>query len=357
MISISEASSKRITSLRFLLMFLVMIKHNAIVRGLFISDIPFNEPVWITFIKEFSAKGLGELAVPVFFIFSAYLFFSSDDSYFVGLKKRFYSIFIPYVIWTVLYFCVWLILQKLRILQAENPVLNWREWSFFDYLKRFIGYSDFFRFPFVGSFWFLRDLMVLMIFSPVLRFSIKRFPVVTIGVTTFNYFFGILPPLLRQCSLFYFIVGLFFVVYKIDFFVVLDKIRWYDVLIAFFLGFIIFWFYRDSFSYFLYLFSGIIALLKLSDILVKNENIFAYTKWLVPYTFFVYAFHMPVLVALVKHLTLRILPVESYGGVFCLLQFIFACAIDIGLSLLAAVVFKKLLPRIFDILSGGNREK
>lgn len=70
MTNIPEETSKRITSLRFLLMLFVMIKHNAVVKNIFMHDLPFYEPGIVSFIKEFFADGVGELAVPLFFIFS-----------------------------------------------------------------------------------------------------------------------------------------------------------------------------------------------------------------------------------------------------------------------------------------------
>ncbi|WP_191018073.1 acyltransferase family protein [Treponema zioleckii] len=179
MTEISENTSKRITSLRFLLMLFVMIKHNALVNGLFMAELPFDESKATTFIKEFFANGLGELAVPVFFIFSAYLFAMSEDTYFTKLRKRFYSIFVPYSIWTVFYFGAWIALKKFSIITGfVNPCMDLHEWTFRDYFLRFVGYNGIIHFPFVGSFWFLRDLMLLFLLSPVLLFFDKKNPFV-----------------------------------------------------------------------------------------------------------------------------------------------------------------------------------
>ena len=359
MAAISEDASKRITSLRFLLLLFVMVKHNAIVKDIFFQNLPFSEPKIVTFIKEFFANGLGELAVPVFFIFSAFLLASSSDSYITKLKKRFHSIFLPYTIWTVMYFGAWLVLKKLSILSGTvNPCMDWHEWTFRDYVMRFLGYFHMMRFPFVGSFWFLRDLMVLVIFSPVLMVSTKKLPVITIITIFLAYFFNVLPPLLMRQSLFYFEIGLIFAIYKIDFFALSDKVCWPDLLIAFIIGFIFVFeanckaceTIQDSLPFFLFLFSGIILLLKSSKLISENEKSFAIAQKLAPFTFFVYAIHTPILKEFVKKMTLM-------SGLPAFLQFLTACILDIGLSLLIAVIFRKYFPIVFAFLSGGKRDK
>lgn len=325
MTEISENCSKRITSLRFFLMLLVMIKHNTIVKGIFMKELPFSEAKIVTFIKEFFANGLGELAVPVFFIFSAFLLFSSEDSYFRKVKKRLYSIILPYTIWTVFYFVAWLLLKKIGLFTGfENPCLDWRKWNVFDYLKRFFGYYHGLRFTFVGSFWFLRDLMILVFISPFLLFCTKKIPLLTMLFILLSYFFNILPPLLMNSrSLFYFEIGLILAIHKIDFFDFCDKVPWADLFIAFLGAFIAYSVrshygangaLKKSISYFLFVISGIVMLLKFTRVILERAKFFNLTKKLAPYTFCCYALHSPVILEVVKKLTFKILPYKSIVG-------------------------------------------
>lgn len=366
MVNIDENTSKRITSLRFLLMLFVMIKHNAIVKDLFMHEMPFSEPTAVTFIKEFFANGLGELAVPVFFFFSGFLLASSDDSYFFTLKKRFRSIFVPYTIWTVLYFIGWLVLKHFHFMYG-NPLADWREWGIYDYFERFTGYYHGFRFPFVGSFWFLRDLIILIITYPVLKLLTVKFPLILILLTVLYYILGVLPPLLMQSSFFYFEMGMICYILKINFFALADKINWFDIIIPFILAFTIYALSPEYNSdggihhnifFLLFIFSGIIGILKFSNIIINNERAFNLAKNLAPYTFFAYAFHSPILSGIVKRITYLITSVQEYGGAFrSLTQFILACILDIGLSLGAGILLSKICPSLFLLLSGGKRRK
>lgn len=366
MTNIPEETSKRITSLRFLLMLFVMIKHNAVVKNIFMHELPFYEPGIVSFIKEFFADGVGELAVPLFFIFSGYLLAASSDSYFTSLKKRFRSIFVPYTVWTFLYFAGWLFCKHFHFFYG-NPVTDWREWAFYDYFVRFTGYYHNLRFPFVGSFWFLRDLMVLIVISPILIFAVKKIPVVITCIFSLLYVNSVEIPLVWSVSLFCFSLGIIFSVYKIDFFKFADRINWREVLLLFFSFFILFKLKPEYNSngefihtayFFIFLLFGILAVLKLSLIIINNEAAFCLAQKAASFTFFTYAFHTPILLEVVKQVTFRITLVEKYGGaVRSLSQFIIACILDIGISLAAGILLYKICPAIFNLLSGGKRNR
>ena len=74
MLAISEWESKRITSLRFLLIIFVVFIHN-IDKNEAINyyHLAFEEPVAITWFKTFVMGILGGAAVPIFFVF-AYIY-------------------------------------------------------------------------------------------------------------------------------------------------------------------------------------------------------------------------------------------------------------------------------------------
>ena len=366
MIDIDENTSKRITSLRFLLMLFVMIKHNAIVKDLFMHEMPFSEPTAVTFIKEFFANGLGEIAGPVFFFFSGFLLASSDDSYFATLKKRFRSIFVPYTIWTVLYFIGWLVLKHFHFMYG-NPLADWREWGAYEYLVRFAGYYHGYIFTFVGSFWFLRDLFIMVLLSPIIYFFVKKIPLITLVLSGCAYF--MLPSLIiiLPISLFFFELGITCSVYKMDFFLLADKFRCFELLLVSVTSFLFFFKnlgynqnggIHHSIFFFLFIFSGILGLLKFSNIIINNECAFSLAKKLAPYTFFTYAIHSPILIEIIKKLTYRITSVQTYEGAFrSLAQFVLACILDIGISLGTGILLSKICPPIFVVLSGGRRKQ
>ena len=108
---ISEDTSKRITALRFLLAVLVVVIHNnynaKVVADYFAETgetIVFSQSIFGKWIQLFFSQGLAHCAVPLFFLFAAFLQAKKNDSYSVLLKKRAKSLLLPYVIWITLYF-------------------------------------------------------------------------------------------------------------------------------------------------------------------------------------------------------------------------------------------------------------
>lgn len=99
-------------------------------------------------------KCFSNLAVPVFFFISGYLFFGgsgfSKKIYAKKLKSRLYTLLIPYILWNIIRFVV------------EIPREGIDSWPLM-----FIA-------PANGQFWFIRDLIYLSILSLLLYYFIKR---------------------------------------------------------------------------------------------------------------------------------------------------------------------------------------
>ena len=106
---IDGETSRRITSLRYILSVLVVFIHNnftaekladSLAEG---NRIPIFEQntlgEWIQFMIS---SGLGSCAVPLFFMFSAYLFFKKDTPYKNMLKKKTRGLLLPYFVWIAL---------------------------------------------------------------------------------------------------------------------------------------------------------------------------------------------------------------------------------------------------------------
>lgn len=87
---VTDETSRRITSLRFLLIAFVVFIHANLKAddALDYYHLDFVQPAWIAWFKDFVCGTLGGAAVPLFFLFSAYLQFSKCNPYPALLKKR-----------------------------------------------------------------------------------------------------------------------------------------------------------------------------------------------------------------------------------------------------------------------------
>ncbi len=107
--AVSGENSMRITSLRFLLIALVVFIHNDF-RASELAEIAaeglgvpiFNQSAAGLWIQRFISEGIASCAVPLFFLFSSYLFFIKNDSYKTVLKKKLKGLAVPYFLWIIL---------------------------------------------------------------------------------------------------------------------------------------------------------------------------------------------------------------------------------------------------------------
>lgn len=122
-------------------------------------------------ILRLSIYAISTFAVPTFFLISGYLFFNKEsfdlDIYKNKIAARFYTLFIPYVVWNIIRMCYelgvvcapYILKQDLGSVQAELSAFDW---------------SGMFISPVNGQMWFIRDLMVLCLITPILYSIIKR---------------------------------------------------------------------------------------------------------------------------------------------------------------------------------------
>ena len=119
------------------------------------------------------AHGFASVGVVMFYALSGFLFFFTDKPYNISfflskLKKRFFSVFTPFVLWN----CIGILIATIifytqdyyNLGQIEEPPI----FSFTDLL-----YSIFFYNVYTYQLWFLRDLIILFLASPLLCVFIK----------------------------------------------------------------------------------------------------------------------------------------------------------------------------------------
>ncbi len=102
-------------------------------------------------------------------------FNETKSNYLSKITSRFKTLFIPFLIWNhatlfVLAFAQTLPLTRDFFSGSNNNILDF---DFFEYSNSIIGLN---RYPISYQFWFIRDLIILAIFSPATYFIIIRIP-------------------------------------------------------------------------------------------------------------------------------------------------------------------------------------
>lgn len=191
--------SNTISYLRFPLIFAVLIIHTYITDQPSIGGqvlIPSGSlPVFDTY-EYIIRMCIAELAVPVFFFISGFLFFYKVDfdieTYRAKMKRRIRSLVVPYFIWNFI-FLIYMLLFQYFMPSFASPdrkmIMDYNIWELLDSFWHFDGVS--YGGPIYGPLWFIRDLIVISVFTPILYYLIKNYNYIFITVLILLYVLGV----------------------------------------------------------------------------------------------------------------------------------------------------------------------
>ncbi len=166
-------TSNKISNLSWICSILIVFIH----AGTYAANLPGQSTSIIygmnasTFVQMFIGEGVCRIAVPLFFIFSGYLFFHNYEFTKKGVwgkyKKRFFSLVIPYLFWSIgtyLFFLVAQLIPATAPYFATRPVIGIGFWNTVKYL--FIDSLN-------SPLWYLFNLIFLTIISPLIYLAVK----------------------------------------------------------------------------------------------------------------------------------------------------------------------------------------
>lgn len=385
----NEQQSQVIKFLRFPLAILVI----------FIHVNPQNSPLFIPIqsinIDEFNLNSLYSIiaksgtyfcniAVPFFFFTSGYFFFYktknwSLSTYKQKIQKRSKTLLLPYIAWNLLAF-FFLIASKLggiilfskswnelsSFLSSYDTLQSWLDifWSQTTWREgstNLLGMSTQMWGPFLLPLWFLRDLIIITILSPLIYFFIKRLKFSFIFFLGIGYIFTICTlPGISIISVFFFSFGAYLSLNKknlISYFEEQKKFYWIITPLCLILCIVF-----DSKSYVsifnaLYCISALGFLFCITPRLLTSKHLRVYPH-LANTCFFIYALHTMVIfkfsiIGFVCYVTNFLFKAEEYaiGAILRYLISPFICAI---ICLAIFLLLKKYIPSLLNILTGDR---
>jgi fucose 4-O-acetylase-like acetyltransferase len=217
MLKVTAAVSERINLLRFPMALAVVWIHA--------NDLEFHfqggrsvtaamPPVELGFIHWIS-EVLARIAVPMFFVISGFLLFSTPKvdwaTYWEKLGRRVHSLLIPFLVWNSVMVAVYLLGHAIPWTRPffKQPLVDFGNFRIEPVLNAIFGYRGE---PLDVPLWFVRDLLLLVILSPALRWAIGFAPL-PVFLLLGSRFFGFLSsplPILGPESTLYFCIGLWF---------------------------------------------------------------------------------------------------------------------------------------------------
>lgn len=170
-----------ISFLRFPLIVLVVFIHANVSESYEINGLTSS-------IEKFFASYLTAGAVPTFFFISGFLFCRTGltiDSYKNKLRRRVHSLLIPYLIWSSIAFAI-LSIKYLPCFSSlfDNLHKNPYDWYLFfmSYIDRPVPEGSVTNHtPLLFPLWYVRDLMILVLITPLL-YAFKRYSFAVIAI-------------------------------------------------------------------------------------------------------------------------------------------------------------------------------
>jgi surface polysaccharide O-acyltransferase-like enzyme len=339
--------SEKIKFISFITMIMVLFVHSFNSTLYPVELIHTNH--YATDIQNFISFHVCRIAVPFFYILSGFLFFLNFEltftDYINKLKSRCNSLVIPYFLWVCFWTSFFYILSHVSFTKGFiNSPLSLRDFSFSSLISIFNS-------PICYQFWFIKDLILLVIFSPILYFLIKKIALLFLVILYINlvyYNFDLF--FFSNIAVFYFSVGVFIAFnfkeinrIKINLHYTIIGIIW---ILLYFLN-------RFEFSvYFipLIIFIGLLFVWKLYDNVNQDHKIYLIVSNWSSFSFFLFALHEPLFISMKKlgFLILGKTPYMSLVLYFSLPFFVFTISIFIGF------LTKKYTPTVFKVMTGGR---
>lgn len=322
---------------------------------------------YVSFFQYFISNGLCKVAVPFFFTISGYLFFINLQPKFMGFVRkmgsRIRTLLIPYLLWTILGLIFLYLTQLIPALVDcfDRGIVS--SYVTKDYITAIL-----FR-PIPFQLWFLNDLIKYVILTPIIYFLVKKLSFVPLIPFIIAWVLELNLCIINNEGILFFMIGALLAVKKIKanrksniVLISITAVLWigllvYKTILAYDSPVIV-WYIQDQ----VYTIPYIFFMQKLCEILGMFTVWFGYdlligelqdsSKLLrfTPYTFSIFAGHEPCMNilynALLKYLD------NSYFTSFII--YIFIPIITISLLILIAMLLKKYLKPVYNVLTGGR---
>ncbi|OFY44252.1 MAG: hypothetical protein A2X18_01175 [Bacteroidetes bacterium GWF2_40_14] len=306
---------------------------------------------------------IAKIPTRAFFFISGFLFFYNvikwdSEKYKTKIKNRFCTLLIPYLFWNAF---VTLILVVVHYLQLFPDLIAWDNPDFFS----FKNISGMFwnlnggGYPRLFPFWYIRDLMVVVVFSPLIWLMVRylRLPGILIAafiwvsdILGFN-IAGIVG--ISTVSFFFFMSGAYFSINKINIISFSNKF-FYSSIVLYPLFVFADLMSRDmSFNIYIHNIGIIVGIIFMFNIVSAgiNSGKLRNSLILASSSFFIFAAHEPFLTFTRKVIIYFIKPDTE---LLCFITYFVPAILTLGVMLSLFLFMRKFMPGLLCVITGGR---
>jgi surface polysaccharide O-acyltransferase-like enzyme len=280
------------------------------------STLGTEQPDYLTdFVRILISQGIARLAVPMFFLIAGYLFLAGSTwswrVYGSKLASRARTLLVPFLFWTLLGLAIRHFGQSIPAVAAyfagDGPPIA--DYSAFAVLNAVFGFVSF---PEAYHFWFIRDLMLLIILSPLIVLILEYTAMPFITAVFLAWITGTWPIAVPDAvGVLFFSAGCYLAMKGKSLFA-LDRYGiWFVIFYLPALLADVIW-YDEPFNNCLHrcgIVVGIVAALWSTRLALGHEQLKNALVWLGGASFFVYAAHEPLL-GIVRTVAFQLVPFD-----------------------------------------------
>lgn len=300
------------------------------------------------FLQRLTGGGVCRIANCLFFCISGYLFARNVDRFkevFTKQRKRIRTLLVPYILWNVIFVLWYVVLEYIpgvnRFNNSAGILDGYRDVPVWECIY------NLFVAPAAFQLWFLRDLLVMLVFTPLLWWMAKKQWVVALAMA---FCFTIV-----YSWLLYYWIGIMVGVTKCDI-ENYPRSKWVVITgTVVFLGYAVYWACGNesvSLMEILVNLLGLYLVWSLYDVFAKGRCLAdkGVWKYICGYSFFIYCFHEPVFNIIKK------LAIIVFGTSETILVFFFYLNpwIMVLMAVLTAKLLQRMVPNIYNLLTGGR---
>lgn len=299
------------------------------------------------FIFNFFSSGYNKFAVPMFFCISGYLFARNITCWkdCAKLKKKVRTLVIPYILWNLIFAMYYVVMDIIPGVSQCNNHPKAITHLFHEPL--FSALSDLFIKPFAYQLWFLRDLIAMFVFAPLLWWIAKKKWWIAIILSI-----CIVPLYTHQI---YFWMGIIIATQKWD--ISAYRHPWW-IMVGSVLVFLVYNIYcsldnkAPTYISVIMAFCGMCIVWTVYDAICKGECYSQRGLWkhICGYSFFLYCCHEPALQILKKSFPV----IFGHGNLTLVIIYFMIVWILVTIAILIAKGLERVAPRVYHILSGGR---
>ena len=373
----SNTNSQIISFLRFPLTFLVVAIHSRGEIGQVPDLMHLTTRNLYDMVKVLGSDVIAQVAVPSFFFISGYLFFANVSkldwaTYKNKLGKRVHSLLIPFILWNLICIPLTLMVRYGESLSGTSAAdaaqtywdgirwlhIFWNATSHDSLFANLFGMNFLMAHPILGFFWYVRDLIVVTLFTPAIFWFFKYTGKVGAVIVLLLLLLNIWPYMTPRISCLYYVLGAYWSMSGHNLYIEHAAIRRCNYLLTLVLGiYLVCVFSYESYwgwqLIHLFTVSGMATTFCLAHQILQKRPSFRFPKLLGESSFFVYALHiefsLPLGFFIVKALFLH-----TQQPLLLILQYLLTPVVIYAISLAVYVAAKRVAPRTLSLLTGNR---